>query len=352
MDDACSDPAGDEDAALLSRRRFLLGLAASLVFLAIFVLRTDIDGAWEDLKRADYVYVIPAVGVFFVSVWFRAWRWGTVLRPFLVIPTYRLYPYVIIGSMANNILPARAGELVRTYVLGQRYGVKKMVVLGTVAIDRLFDGIALLAIYVVVALISDTNTLLTYIAVAGAAAFGLITAVFFTAVYRPQLAERLLVSLSRWLPRRLQDTALAASRSFLVGLEPLRRPEIIVGVLALSLAAWLGETTMYYILGLGFNLDQPFEVYLLVAAAANLVIALPPSQGGIGPFELVTREVLVLAGVGASVASAYAVALHAALLLPVIVLGLVFLWLVQLDIRRVLKGDDDGSLLADAGRPT
>jgi glycosyltransferase 2 family protein len=105
---------------------------------------------------------------------------------------------------------------------------------------------------------------------------------------------------------------------------------------------------MYYILGFAFNLDEPFYVYLLVAAAANLVIALPPSQGGIGPFELVTREVLVLAGVTASTASAYALALHAALLLPVIVLGVIFLWVVNLNIGRALKSERDNQLLSES----
>jgi uncharacterized protein (TIRG00374 family) len=250
--------------------------------------------------------------------------------------------------MVNNILPARAGELVRTYVLGERYGVRKMLVLGTVAIDRLFDGIALLGIYVAVAFLSDTSPLLTWIAVVGALAFGVITAVFLVMVYATSFAERVIFGLFARLPGRFQEKFRSSAQLFMEGLAPLRRPAVLGAVLVLSLLAWLCETTMYYILGFAFDLDQPFYVYLLVAAAANLVIALPPSQGGIGPFELVTREVLVLAGVAASTASAYALALHAALLLPVIVLGAIFLWLVNLDIGRVLRSERDNKLLSES----
>lgn len=319
-----------------------------MAFLGIFALRTDIGAAVDDLLEADYRYLVPAIGMLFVSIWFRAWRWATILTPFLVIRVYALYPYVVIGSMVNNILPARAGELVRTYVLGERYGVRKMVVLGTVAIDRLFDGIALLGIYVVVAFLSDTSSLLTWIAVVGALAFGLISAFFLTMVYRPGFAEATVLKLSSFIPLRFRDKFESSARLFIQGLQPLRNPVVIISVLALSLMAWFCETAMYYVIGFAFDLDEPFHVYLLVAAAANLVIALPPSQGGIGPFELVTREVLVLAGVTASTASAYAVALHAALLLPVIVLGIIFLYLVNLDIGRVLKSERENELLGES----
>ncbi|MEX2236003.1 MAG: lysylphosphatidylglycerol synthase transmembrane domain-containing protein [Dehalococcoidia bacterium] len=332
---------------LARKARYWIGGLASIVFLGLFVLRTDVDKAIDALLEADYIYLAPAIAVFFVSVWFRSWRWATILRPFLVIRVHHLYPYVVIGSMVNNVLPARAGELVRTYVLGQRYGVKKMTVLGTVAIDRLFDGIALLGIYVVVAFASDTNNLLTWIAVVGALAFGVVTALFLTLVYRPDLAQRPIDAVVRRAPLRIRDKLATSVDLFIKGLQPLRSPIIIGSVLTLSLIAWFCETSMYYILGFAFDLDQPFHVYLLVAAAANLVIALPPSQGGIGPFELVAREVLVLAGVGASTASAYALALHAALLLPVIVAGLVFLWLVNLNIGRVLRADAEQGLLSE-----
>lgn len=304
--------------------------------------------AIDDLLEADYRYLLPAIAVFFLSVWFRAWRWATILRQFLVIRVYALYPYVVIGSMVNNILPARAGELVRTYVLGERYGLRKMLVLGTVAIDRLFDGIALLGIYVVVAFLSDTSSLLTWIAVVGAIAFGIITAVFLVMVYATSFAERVIFGLVSRMPERFQEKFKSSAQLFMQGLAPLRSPSVLASVLVLSLLAWFCETTMYYILGFAFDIDEPFYVFLLVAASANLVIALPPSQGGIGPFELVTREVLVLAGVTASTASAYALALHAALLLPVILLGAIFLWLVNLDIGRVLKSERDNQLLSES----
>jgi glycosyltransferase 2 family protein len=327
------------------KARYWLGAAASIFFLGIFVLRTDVGAATDDLLDAEYVYLLPAMAVFVVAVWFRAWRWATILHPFLRIRVFQLYPYVVIGSMANNVLPARAGELLRTYMLGERYGVKKMTVLGTVAVDRLFDGLALLAIYVVVAFATDTSALLTWIAVVAAIAFGVVTVAFLCAVYRPAAASGVVGWLSGKIPTRFREKFEGYAQQFLTGLEPLRSTTVIAAVMALSLLAWFSEATMYYLIGFAFDLDQPFYIYLLVAAAANLVIALPPSQGGIGPFELVTREVLVLAGVGASEASAYALTLHAALLLPVILLGAFFLWLVNFNMARTPEDDRQPALI-------
>ena len=96
--------------------------------------------------------------------------------------------------------------------------------------------------------------------------------------------------------------------------------------------AWLLEATMYYLVGLSFDLDQGFATFLLVAGAANLAITVPSTSGGIGPFELATREALISVGISSGAASAYAVALHGFLLLPVIVAGLGFLWAINLSL--------------------
>jgi hypothetical protein len=112
-------------------------------------------------------------------------------------------------------------------------------------------------------------------------------------------------------------------------------------VLATSTVAWLLEALMYYLVGLSFDIDEGFAAYLMVAGAANLAIALPSTSGGIGPFELLTKETLTFLGTSSAVAGAYAVALHGLLLLPVIITGLIFLWAINLSLGRTLSGADE-----------
>ncbi len=72
----------------------------------------------------------------------------------------------------------------------------------------------------------------------------------------------------------------------------------------MSTVSWLLEATMYYIVGLAFDIDVGFQYYLLATAAANLAISVLASQGGIGPFELVTKQTLIAAGATSSAATA------------------------------------------------
>jgi uncharacterized membrane protein YbhN (UPF0104 family) len=105
----------------------------------------------------------------------------------------------------------------------------------------------------------------------------------------------------------------------------------------MSVLSWTLEATMYYIVALAFDIHEPFYVFLLLTAAANLAIAIIASQGGVGPFELVVKETLVAFGVAEGVASAYAIGLHALLLFPIIALGLFFIWSMKLTFGDMLK---------------
>jgi uncharacterized membrane protein YbhN (UPF0104 family) len=107
---------------------------------------------------------------------------------------------------------------------------------------------------------------------------------------------------------------------------------------ATSVVSWLLEATMYYMVGLAFGLHLGFDIYLLICAGANLAIAVIATQGGVGPFEFVAQQTAIHFGVASGLASAYAVALHALVLLPVIAVGLYALWAINLSLGEVLGG--------------
>ena len=278
------------------------------------------------------------MAIWFVSAALRSLRWHYLLRGLTNLSTATLYPIVIIGYMANNLLPLRSGELVRAYVLGERHKVSKMSTLGTIAVERVFDGIVLVGFLVVAGAILGLSGELTILAVAMAVAFAVLLAVFVYVASSPERAGRWTERLVAILPRRLREPGRGFADSFLSGLQSLRSPYLMGLVLATSLGAWLLEATMYYMVGLSFGIGEGFAAYLMVAAAANLAITLPSTSGGIGPFELLTKETLIFLGVGSTAAVAYAIALHALLLLPVVVVGLVFLWATNLSLGRTLGG--------------
>ena len=123
----------------MKRWQFWLGVAVSVVFLWLALRGLDLALFWDALKHADYVWLIPGVLVYFGAVWARSWRWHYLLRNIKVVPVRELFPAVTIGYMGNNIYPARAGELLRAYVLKKDEGVSMSASVATIVVERIFD---------------------------------------------------------------------------------------------------------------------------------------------------------------------------------------------------------------------
>jgi hypothetical protein len=238
--------------------------------------------------------------------------------------------------MTNNVAPMRVGELVRAYLVGERESMSKSTAFGTIAVDRAFDGLALVAILGAVTTLSHTGAGRQSLGIGAALLFIAGTAVLVGLAYSPVLVRRLLLRLAAFGPERLTSKAEEMLDAFLSGLAALRSPPVMLLAAIVSVASWVVEATMYFVVGEAFHLDVGFDVYLIIVAAANLALSIFASPGGVGPFELATREVLVLYNVPSAAASAYAIALHALLLAPVIVLGIALLWSMQMSFRQIM----------------
>ena len=313
-----------------------------------------LDEIRDALSQANYSFVIPAIGLYFVAVFFRALRWRYLLSPLGSFTLGRLYPVVVIGYMANNVLPARLGELVRSYYLARRERVSASATLATVAVERVYDGVTLLAfaatsglallllgefgggsdISPATAIVLATLTLLGFLAT-----LTLLT-LFATS---PTFVERF----DGWLgiiPATIRPKARELYRTFVQGLSILNSLRRHLGLFVLSMPVWLLEAGVYLIIAYSFGMDALFGsfgmlilVVLLVTATSNLATSVPSFIGGIGPFEVVAYQTLLALGVGDDLAVSYALVVHlVALWLPVNLLGLALLWGQNLSLRQLV----------------
>jgi len=321
---------------LLRRKRFWFGLIISLTFLAVFLNRTDFGEIRDAFRGVDYALALVAVPLYFVGFWLRAIRWRLLLRPVANVSTLRLYPVVLIGLMANNVAPARVGELVRAYIVGERESLSKSTVLGTIAIDRAFDGLTLVAILGLVTAFAGADAAVQAIGVGTALTFAAATVVLVALAYSPVRARRLILGYARILPDRIEEKVEGLLDSFLSGLVVIRSPLVLLQAAVASVASWLVEGSMYWLVGEAFGLDVGFHVYLLILAASNLALSILASPGGVGPFETAAQAVLIFFNVAKGPASAYAIALHVLLLAPVIIVGFVLLWMTQFTLNDIL----------------
>jgi uncharacterized protein (TIRG00374 family) len=325
---------------LLRRKRFWIGLVVSLTFLGIFLLRTDFADIWEALTGANYALALVSIPIYFLGFWVRTMRWHFLLRPVKDVPTLRLYPVVLIGLMANNLAPARVGELVRAYLVGERESISKSTALGTIAVDRAFDGLTLVAMLGIVTAFSGSTPGVRTIGIVTALLFFAATMVLAALAVSPQ-ARLMLTKVLTLLPPTLAIKVEGLLDSFMNGLVAIKDPVALASAALASVVSWLLEASMYYVIGQAFDLEVGFHVYVLIVAAANLALSIIASPGGVGPFELATKQVLVSFAVADAAAAAYALALHALLLAPVILVGFALLWLTQVSLTEVLGGPKD-----------
>ena len=318
------------------------------------VLQVDLDEIRDALSQANYFFVIPAIALYFVAVYFRALRWRYLLSPLGSISLTRLYPVVVIGYMANNLLPARLGELVRSYYLARRQRVSATATLATVAVERVFDGVTLLAFGAAsgVALLllgefsggSDISPA-TAIALATLTVLGFLAILAFLTLLAT--SPRFVELVDGWLsiiPSRIRPKSRELYHTFVQGLSILNSPRRHLGLFVLSLPVWLLEAGVYLVISYSFGIDALFGsfwtlvlVVMLVTATSNLATAVPVSIGGIGPFEVVAQQTLMAMGVGGSLAGAYAGFVHlVALWLPVNLLGLALMWRQNLSLRQLV----------------
>ncbi|HEX6031228.1 MAG TPA: lysylphosphatidylglycerol synthase transmembrane domain-containing protein [Tepidiformaceae bacterium] len=318
--------------------RFWAGVAISALFIWLFFRATDLHEIKAGFREANYWYMAPAIAVLFVALAIRCYRWSVLMRPVAAIGPWRLFPYAIIGYMANNLLPARAGEVVRAYVTGERENVSRMGTFGTIAVERLFDGCALVLLLVGAGVfVGLDDPKLRVIAVASAALFLIAFTVFYILTLDEARSRRIIHWFLRFLPDRFEHQVEHMADMLVVGLRSVHEWRSLAIVIVLSLMAWMVEAAAYAIIGAGFNLGVGYGSYCLLLAAANLAIIIPTFLGGTGPFEWAAKLVLVGAGVADGLASAYAVVAHAVIFLPTTILGLILLWSFGINLRKVVQ---------------
>lgn len=311
-------------------RKWLLlvvGLLVSGVFLYLALRGLNLREVWIDLQGANYWWLVPGVAVYFVAVWARTWRWHYLLRPIKRVPLGTLFPIVVIGYMGNNVYPFRAGEVIRAYVLERNEGVKISASLATIIVERIFDGLVML-IFVFAALPfapipSPFDRIVQWMTVLF---FGALLA-FMALALRPDLTRRLYTRVfNALLPvEKVRDFALTQADRFMEGLASLRSPADLLMTLVTSTLIWLTETTKYWFVMHAFNFEVSFFVLMLMTAVVNLATTLPSSPGYVGTFDEPGIEILKVFGVNANTAAAYTLVLHAALWLPITLLGFYYM---------------------------
>jgi uncharacterized protein (TIRG00374 family) len=303
--------------------RLLLGSAATGAFLWLFLRQVDLGEAWEEITSLPGWTLAASLGLILTNVFFMTLRWKYLLSGAgYTIRKRKLFSTISVGRAANNFLPARGGDLLRIESLREQH-VPAFVTAGTLFAERLLDGVVL-SVWILLGaiLIGEGGAVLyTGIALSAGTAVGVFLVVL--AARDSEKTETFIWRMTKWLPPRWHTRAARAAAHFVEGLGAFRGRGRVFLVFSTSVAMWLADVAMYYIVGQAFGLDIGVGGYFLLEGVGNLTLAVPATAAGIGTFDYLTLLAAQGIDVPTDKASAYVLTMHALTVVPITLLGAV-----------------------------
>ncbi|MDO8283051.1 MAG: lysylphosphatidylglycerol synthase transmembrane domain-containing protein [Thermodesulfovibrionia bacterium] len=292
----------------------------------------------EELSKANYLYLIPAVILIMITYLFRAMRWHYLLRPIKDVPVKNIFSPLFIGFMAN-MLPARAGELIRAYLLGKREDISFSTAFATIFVERLFDmSMVLLMLFSITFFYADVisqsspdaGSIISKIVMFGwmGLAFSLFMFAFmFFLLHKNELAMKAVRLFIRPLPDNWGLKIVEMVNAFTQGLNILKDIKGFLMSILLSFLIWVCITLTCYPIyhAFGFADMLPALSSLLIL---NLFVAfstLFPAPGFLGPFQAACVFVLhEIFKIPKAAAASYGIALWITSMGFTIIVGIIF----------------------------
>ena len=246
---------------------------------------------------------------------------------------------LVLGLFANNVLPARLGEVARMAALSRETGLRRTQVLTTIVVERFFD-LAALAIIAAIALpFAPSGSLRRNLAIATVVIFALLAFLLVTLASSHVRAFGV-GSCAACRSSEASAARAASSRSARASSRCATgaRSRIVLGW---SLASWIALAVSNYFVLAMFDTGAPWDAAVISMLATNLAMVVPSSAASIGVFEVAAKASLTLYGVPAGTALSFALVLHAVNVIPTLPLGAIALARVGLSRHELVTGTED-----------
>lgn len=331
--------------------RALIGILVSGLFVWLLVRYSGIDwgNAWQHIRNADVGYLIASAFAATLIFAIRVPRWRIILPAPANgqrLPFSSLFQSIIIGQMMTNVVPGRAGELARPYVLNRKEpSVPFSTGVASVVVDRVFDGICVLLL-LLVAMLDPTfprDATLNGASIANFAMLGTVGLLvglvgLFILVLFPEVFIGTTRRLARRTVPRFEEPVANFFARFAEGLTILKDPRRFLLAFMWTLIHWLVCAASYWLAFQAIGLEAPFMAAIFTQTIIVLAVALPQAPGFIGVFETFAILGLSVYGVPKDIAAAWAIAYHAVTYIPVTVLGLIYAVRMGLNIGEINEG--------------
>jgi uncharacterized membrane protein YbhN (UPF0104 family) len=295
------------------RKRYSVALrAASIVAVGVCLWLFVRDFTWSKLAdRLSHATVWPlviAAVLNYVLLAGKAVAWRIMLAPRYHVSTARLVRYTIVAFAASVLAPARAGELLRVWLLKKRDGVPTAEAAAVAIAEKLLDGVTMLV------LVAPLPWLVPHLAAWVTDSLLICAVVALGAFAGLYIAVGRITAPKSWFAR------------FIAGMHVLHSGRRLLGAFATLMIVWLADLLMIWLVAYAIGLDMPLGHGLLILFTLNLAITAPSTPAGVGALEVGVLAATRLLGIPDEPAFALALLYHALQIIPLIVVGLALEW--------------------------
>lgn len=337
-----------------SRVRTVLILLLTVGLLWFFFRNADMPRVWAEMRRARPMLLLAAILVTGLTYVLRSLRWQYLLAPIGHTRFSTAFRATVIGFAATFLLPARAGEVIRPYLLARQEGLPGTACFATIILERLLDLVTVVLFFAFFVFTADpASTAAAPAAMERVKLGGLLAAVAgalalggaFVAAGHPERLGQWALRVERVLPAKLARIVASFVETFTQGLAVMRQPRRLLVSLALSIPLWLSIAAGIWLTSLAFHITFPFVGSFLVMTILVVGVAMP-TPGAVGGFHAAYQiAVQTFFGVPDDRAIGAAIVLHGVSFVPVTLLGLFFMARDGISLSRAQE-------LAAASRPS
>jgi uncharacterized protein (TIRG00374 family) len=340
----------------MKKKHLLIGIVIIALSSYYAFKNVSIEELGNAFKSVRYIYLVPAVSLVALTFLFRAMRWRYLVSSVKKVKTTHLFSPLMVGFM-GNILPARAGEIIRAYLLGKKENISFSASFATIFVERLMDMLLFLILLVGVLFFSaDTfaqgdaggnHRLMGYMIKFGWISFiGSLGIFLFSALlqYKNEWAINIVDFCTRPFPHKWREKIFGMVHSFTDGLKILKDVRAFMASLLLSCLVWTAAVTAYYPILLAFGIEGELPVItavLIISLTVGIFISLFPTPGFLGAFQAACVVALhEIFGISKAVAASYGIIAWIVAMGFIIVAGSIFIVKDNLSLSELASGSE------------
>lgn len=306
---------------MIKTLKLIFGVAVSGICLWLVFRGFDFTQLKTALEEASYVWLCPAMVIFSINMFLRSIRWRTLLSPIKHLRLAQVFPVLLTGFFMNNVLPARAGELVRAVAIGRESDIPVSSALGSIVIERLTDMLGLLMILIIAAKLLPWEKLP-------------LTPILTVLVMGLIISLALVVWMEKYRNKFQHDLGLVGKIVRLIsqvmdGFLALKSPLKMSMVLLLSCAIWINELLIALLISYAMHLNLSFFETAGLLTGLSVGVMIPAAPGYIGTFEFFGKEILIVLGKSAAQALPFVLVLHFFQLTMMAIIGIPSIFILQ-----------------------